>query len=150
VPRPGQPGRRRFEVPWGPGGGAAPLADALARHLAELGDIANHHGRQVLIISIEAEANAFTQALVDPVKGMLIEAVSNEFLHPDHTLDEEQMLRLDEIGYGRPEDESFPNHYTAFERPVPWNEAAAVLVRPLTEVYGVGPLDTVAVESFPA
>lgn len=152
-PASGTPGHRRFDVPWGPAGGAETMTVALTRHLAELHHISEHHGRQVLVVSILGDGNRFTQALVEGDHGVFVEAVSNDFLATGFELDETAMAVLDAFGYHRPAGEGeqrWPNHHATFEPPLGWADAARMLVLPLAVVYGVGADDIVRVRSFPA
>lgn len=136
-----------FQVPVHTAGGFGAASAALARKLAWLDAQGGQHN---MFLSTPRLQWYYTQCVVDPVDGMWIEAVSNEFIEPVEdqlSADQEQMLA--DIGFHDPDDDGSPNHWCVLATPVDWAEAAALLTAPLVLVYGLTELDDLVVEICP-
>lgn len=137
----------RFGVPLHAAGGLGMSTAALARKLAWL---ANRGGQHNVYLSTPRLPWYYTQCLVDPLDGLWIEAVANEFIDPvDEKLSPEQEELLADIGFRKPEPDASPNHWLVLTAPVDCGEAAALLTTPLVLVYGLTELDELVVQICP-
>lgn len=135
-----------FGVPLGAGGGPAVTTTALSRKLAWLSDQGGQHN---VILSSPAVPWAYTQCLVDSEDGIWIEAISNNYILPtEHFLGPLEFATLAQLGFAPPGEDD-PNHWLVMAQPVDWSLAAALLIVPMLEVYGMHRSDLLIVEISP-
>jgi hypothetical protein len=102
---------------------------------------------EAIIVSGGAEGVYYVQCRQQGRGRFWCEAVSNEFLDESRALDADQMLRLVALGWNRPADGDHPNWWCVKGAP---EDVAALMVRTLNEVYGVGLDEPLRIETLGA
>jgi hypothetical protein len=105
--------------------------------VAGLEDLIAQPVGEYLIISADDERNYYTQYRTDE-KGLWCEAVSNQWLEPEHALEPQQISRLAELGWKAPE-ENLPNWWWAAPEDTSLEAVATLTLETLTSVYGAQP-----------
>ena len=113
------------------------IADALRRIQEEGGE------NNFVIFTADQERNYYIQfAIGRGQTTFLAEAVSNQFLSPEHALSNEQIARLESMGWDHQEGSNYCRYWEASsdeER----SDIAQEVMRTFIEVYGISPNDPI-------
>jgi hypothetical protein len=122
------------------GGNVSMIAKALGRLQAEGGN------NNFVIFIADADRNYYIQFTGARGQGELYaEAVSNQFLEPANALTDDQMARLESLGWIRQEGNNYYRNWTAASD----SERLAIaqeVVQTFVEVYGIGADDPIQTE----